>query len=356
MRRIDELINRLKKERCIVYGTGVAGKSAAESFAHFGIEIDAFVTGDKSYSKKQFLGFRVIGENEIPIDALVLICANPEYKIHNRLIANGHTNFMYLDPQIIRNRFWDVDYEHHINELLSLNKDKISRTRNLLADDKSLLVFDTLLNHREDYNFEGVQSVKEDFQYFNNSLIEHFSGAYVDCGAFTGDTLMRYMNQLRPGETNTYYAFEADTSNFEKLNQLCNEHGWDNVLTYNYAVWSSKTYLDFETDSKEDKVSGKIVESKTETSIQGISLDEVLSGKKIEMIGMDIEGAEIEALKGAKEIIRDQAPVLAISVYHSLSDFWEVPLTIKEYNDNYRIFFRHHRWTCDDTVCYAIPM
>lgn len=356
MKKIDELINRLKQEKCIVYGTGVAGKSAAESFAYFGIEIDAFVTGDISYSKKQFMGFRLIGEKEIPADALVVICANPEYKIHHRLIAGGHTKFMYLDPQIMRNRFWDVDYERHTDELLRFNKDKILQTRKMLADDKSVLVFDTLLNHREDYDFEGVQSVKEDCQYFNNSVIEHFSGAYVDCGAFTGDTLMRYMNQLSPGETDTYYAFEADASNFEKLNQLCKKQGWDHVTTYNYAVWSSKTYLDFEVDSKEDKVSGKIVESKTKTSIQGICLDEALCGKKIDMIGMDIEGAEMEALQGAKKIIREQAPILAISVYHNLSDFWEVPLTIKEYNVNYKIFFRHHRWTCDDTVCYAIPM
>lgn len=356
MKKINSLINGLKNEKCVIYGTGVAGKSAAESFEYFGITIYAFVTGDNSYNRNEFLGFQVIREKEIPVDALVIICANPEYKIHKRLIANGHTNFMYLDPQIMRNRLWDTDYDHNVKTLLSSSKNRILRTRDLLADDKSTLVFDTLLNHRLDYDFEGVQSVKEDYQYFNNSLIKHISGAYVDCGAFTGDTLMRYMQQLQPDENYAYYAFEADTSNYKKLTDLCQRHNWGNVKTYNSAVWSSRVDLDFEVDSKKDKVSGKIVESKTETGIQGISLDEVLSGKKIDMIAMDIEGAEMEALKGTKEIIKDQAPILAISVYHNLSDFWEVPLRIKEYNANYRIFFRHHRWTCDDTVCYAIPI
>jgi len=355
MKKIYELMKRLKKEKCIIYGTGVAGKSAAESFMHFGIIIQGFVTGDKLYTSDKFMGFPMIKENEISTDALVIICANPEYEIHKRLMDNGHANFLYLDPQILRNRFWDENYDYNVKELLSSNREKIEKVRNLLADPKSLLVFDTLLSHREDYDFEGVQFVKEDNQYFNNSLIGHFSGTYVDCGAFTGDTLLRYMGQLLPDEEYTYYAFEADASNFEKLNKLCDDHGWVNVVRYNNAVWSSRAYLGFEVDTKDAKVSGRIVESKSKTSIQGISLDEALYEKKIDMIGMDIEGAEMKALKGAKKIIQEQTPILSISVYHNLSDFWEIPLLIGMYNSDYKIYFRHHRWTCDDTVCYAIP-
>lgn len=355
MKKIEELIKRLRNEKCIIYGTGVAGKSAAESFSYFDILISGFVTGDNFFQENEFMGFPLLKENEIPKDALIIICADPEHQIHHRLESRGYRNYIYLEPQILRDRFWDPKYDLHVTDMLDANQDKICKVRNLLADEKSLLVFDTLLNHRKDYDFQGIQRVKEDYQYFNNSLIQQFSGSYVDCGAFTGDTLTRFMNQLKPGQDYTYYAFEADTENFRKLNQLCEKHGWENVHTYNNAVWSSNKYLGFETDTKQDRVSGKIVESDTKTNIQGARLDDVLSGKKIDMIGMDIEGAELEALKGAKEIIRSQAPILSISVYHDVAHFWEVPLQIKEYNAAYQIFFRHHRWTSDDTVCYAIP-
>lgn len=44
---------------------------------------------------------------------------------------------------------------------------------------------------------------------------------------------------------------------------------------------------------------------------------------------MDIEGAEQMALKDAQQIIIDQKPKLAICIYHSLKDLWEIPILIR---------------------------
>ena len=40
---------------------------------------------------------------------------------------------------------------------------------------------------------------------------------------------------------------------------------------------------------------------------------------------MDIEGAELPALKGAERSIKRYRPNLAISIYHSLDDFLDIP-------------------------------
>lgn len=86
---------------------------------------------------------------------------------------------------------------------------------------------------------------------------------------------------------------------------------------------------------------------------QVTTLDDALKGKKVTLIKMDVETFEIKALKGAKRIITEQKPKLAISAYHYLSDLWEVPGTIKAMVPEYKLYLRHHAPAVWDTDCYA---
>jgi hypothetical protein len=69
---------------------------------------------------------------------------------------------------------------------------------------------------------------------------------------------------------------------------------------------------------------------------------------------MDIEGAEIDALYGAKNTIINNKPKLAICIYHSNEHFYEIPLLIHNWVPEYRIYVRHHSYTAADTVMYAV--
>ena len=72
---------------------------------------------------------------------------------------------------------------------------------------------------------------------------------------------------------------------------------------------------------------------------------------------MDIEGAEIEALKGAQNIIQKYKPGLAISVYHAPEHVWEIPILIREMLPNtYQYYLRSHAYNDFETVLYAIPI
>ncbi len=72
------------------------------------------------------------------------------------------------------------------------------------------------------------------------------------------------------------------------------------------------------------------------------------------MIKMDIEGAELEALKGAKKTIQRDKPKLAICIYHKTEDLWEIPLYIKELVSEYCLYIRHQTFGTGDTVLYAV--
>ena len=69
---------------------------------------------------------------------------------------------------------------------------------------------------------------------------------------------------------------------------------------------------------------------------------------------MDIEGTEFAALSGAIETIKKFKPRLAICVYHQLMDFYELPLVVKEWNPDYKIYFQHSSIHGDETVFFAI--
>ena len=70
---------------------------------------------------------------------------------------------------------------------------------------------------------------------------------------------------------------------------------------------------------------------------------------------MDIEGGEINAIEGAKNVIRKFTPKLAISVYHNLSDFWEIPFKVLQINKKYNIYLRHYTEGLAETVMFFIP-
>ena len=76
--------------------------------------------------------------------------------------------------------------------------------------------------------------------------------------------------------------------------------------------------------------------------VETTTIDKELSGQRATYIKMNIEGSEVPALKGAEYTIKTFRPRLAIMGYHKTSDFWEVPLLIKEYRPDYNIELRSY--------------
>jgi len=87
-----------------------------------------------------------------------------------------------------------------------------------------------------------------------------------------------------------------------------------------------------------------------------ISLDDYVAShgvSKVNMIKMDIEGAEMQALTGAKSVIAKHKPRLAISIYHKIDDYWEIPLAIKAMDPSYKLAFGHHTPALGESMIYA---
>lgn len=69
---------------------------------------------------------------------------------------------------------------------------------------------------------------------------------------------------------------------------------------------------------------------------------------------MDVEGAELETLKGAKNIICRDKPKLAVCIYHKPEDMTDLPIYIKSLVPEYKLYVRHYSEEKYETILYAI--
>jgi len=88
--------------------------------------------------------------------------------------------------------------------------------------------------------------------------------------------------------------------------------------------------------------------------VQCVSLDDALPRFRPNLIKMDIEGAEYDALLGARKTIIENIPGLAICVYHHPADLWRIPLLIRHWNCGYEFYLRLHAYNGFDLVMYAV--
>lgn len=113
----------------------------------------------------------------------------------------------------------------------------------------------------------------------------------------------------------------------------------------------SQKAFGIQNDSNSISPGGLSIDSYSTTSLDDYASNKELS--RVNVIKMDVEGAEMAALEGASQIIREFKPRLAISAYHKPEDIWEIPHKLKTQNSDYRLFFGHHSPVSWESVYYA---
>lgn len=175
-------------------------------------------------------------------------------------------------------------------------------------------------------------------------------GRFIDCGAFDGDTVRSLA--ARVGRIESLAAFEPDGTNFGALSRTVREHPVSaEAFLFPCGVHRETTKLRFATgigaSSRADAQGQEVV--------QVVSLDDALPGFRPDLIKMDIEGAEIDALRGAEGLIRGSRPCLAVCTYHTPSHIWELPSMLGSWELGYRFFLRTYGYQSFEMVLYAVP-
>ena len=183
-------------------------------------------------------------------------------------------------------------------------------------------------------------------QYFDTILPEDES-VFVDAGGYDGDTLHHFLTWTR-GKYKKVYVFEPVFDMYQIITKRILEEQLMGIELYNSALWDKNENI-FLVKAE----AGSHVAEEGEEIVKGISLDEIIKDEKISYIKMDIEGSELKALKGAKNIIKNDRPKLAICIYHKPEDILEIPLYILDLVPTYKFYIRHYSSCMWETVLYA---
>jgi len=173
---------------------------------------------------------------------------------------------------------------------------------------------------------------EEQFDIYRTDRIK--PGAIVlDCGANYGTFTRRALNR---GAAKVV-AIEINPDMQEALRRtFANEIREGKVVVYGKGVWDRETELDLRGDS--------VVMDRNATPVRlpVTTIDNIVSElqlSSVDFIKMDIEGAEKNALRGARATLVKFSPAMAISAEHLPDDAQAIPAQVKELAPGLRMEF-----------------
>jgi FkbM family methyltransferase len=237
-------------------------------------------------------------------------------------------------------------------EYVETNHKDIDMVAGWLEDEESRNTLEAMILARLSWNIEYFNDVKKDIQYFDPDIINlEKDEVLIDGGAFIGDTLEHFV-KLVNGQFCKIYCFEPGDEQYEKLKMQADKYeNSEKIILIKKALLDKNTIVYFRIDG-----SGSCITKNDENEVIEVActtIDDV-TDDRVSLIKMDVEGSELEALKGAERVIRRFKPKLMICVYHKPEDIIEIPKYIESLNLGYKFYLRHYCSDMNESVLYAI--
>lgn len=330
----------------ILYGMGDGADKVLSAFERYGIKASGVMASDGFVRGQSFHGFTVKTFKQIETEfedfniALCFASQLPEVIDNIKRIAKTHTTLVPSVPVFGDNHFDDC--------FISENESKINAAYELFEDEQSKKVYKNVLKFYYSGRLELLDEITTDKdEAFGNILCLGENEAYVDIGAYNGDTIDEFLHYTH-GKYRNITAFEPNPKNFDKLKN--HTKNMADIRLWQIGAYSKNTFLDFNNKAgRNSAISDKGVKTRV------ASVDSVLCGMAASYIKADVEGADYETLSGMKNTLKNFKPKLNFSAYHRFEDIFRLALYIKELNPDYKIYLRHHLYIpAWDTNLYCI--
>ena len=178
-------------------------------------------------------------------------------------------------------------------------------------------------------------------------ILPHFKPNYGDFVIDVGSHIGHYtlIAAKRVGPKGKVIAIEADPKNFEILNKNIELNKLkDNVVTMNYAASSKEEKIKLFTPEKEAGqtifntiISNRVTPNEKFIEVNANTLDNLLnengiSVKDVKWLKIDVEGAELEVLKGAHNILSKSKDISLLIEIHSSDLYQRIIKFLEIYN------------------------
>lgn len=379
-----EFVEQIQDKKLVLFGAGSRSLDIFYQYYYNSFNDISFICdNDKSKWGGAFFNIPICSPQVLlkaPKDYVVLITVRNRFSVKRIMQQLNEMGMPYVYPSEILdftlNNFWRYDshgnkkyHELHTYKVISDNIDKIRQVRALLCDEKSVQLYDAYIE-RVKYNVKYYNDITDNIyeSYFSDNIFKYSNEEIlVDGGALNGDDTIWIASFLKQNskKLKKAYIFEPETTGFcetyrnlesyfcEKAN-LSSDGNMANINEFQVlkaGLYDKNSKVNF---CLYDNEGSCFIENETSGSdVPVIKLDDVIKDEKVTFIKYDLEGAEIPAIRGAENTIKKNKPKLALSIYHNIEDLWEIPLLIKEYVPEYRLFIRHHTGSVYDKTLYA---
>jgi FkbM family methyltransferase len=332
-------------------GTYVIGKNAESRAVIDLLSVDG-VIDDYAAPGDRWNGVACVSSKDIPSGAMIVNCSTSISPVSVARLADsiaGRNAQSYSQlcrqlsphlplPEFVRDAQADLD----------ARREKYEAVFARLEDDESRCVFNTLMRYRLTADIAGMTafSVRIEEQYFEPFLGNLDDVTFVDCGGYDGDTSEQFCK--RYPAYRKIFLFEPSQQNIARAKvRLKHVRDIDFIAM---GVSDTPGVLCFNPDDG----SASSISASGSVQITVTTIDSAIEATYC-FIKMDLEGWELKALEGAQEHIRNGRAILAIAVYHTVSDFWRIPEYVLSLQSNYRVYLRHYTEGWSETVMYFIP-
>ncbi len=326
----------------VIYGMGNGADKVIDEFNRLEIPILGVTASDDFVRGQIFRGFKVKKLSEFDGDFIIAVgfaTCIPEVMNHIYSLSERYSVIVPCVPV-----FGDDIFNR---EFIEKNADKINAAYSLF-EEESKKIFEGCVNFMFGGELEILRSITTDKgEVFENILRFGNNESYLDLGAYRGDTVEEFLHYCG-GEYESITALEPDRRTFRKLCDYL-----ENIprsTAHQRAIYNEITTLKFSS-----KAGRQSTISEKGEAIETATVDGLCDNKKVTYIKMDVEGAEKEAIEGAKATLKEQKPKLNIALYHRSADVFELPLLIAQINPNYKFLIRRHPYIpCWDMNLYCI--
>ncbi len=253
-----------------------------------------------------------------------------------RFICDSYENPLRLTESV--KRFADT-YENDLRVIFDNN------------DDYTKAFLDQRMTESREFGFFPMD-LYDSFEYeeylVDGDISPKGNITLLDCGAYIGDSIEQ-IYKIYGSKLKCAYAFEPDKENMAELESKLGGNIGFVLRRFQCGVYDSEGTLRFVKvgDELERNEAGDIV-------IKTTTIDKAVDNKDIVgtlVIKMDLEGSEINALRGATQTIQRYRPYIVTCAYHHMNDLVRIPKTIRGIDDSYTFFIR----AGIHTEIYAIP-
>lgn len=343
--------------KVLFYGTGEIGIYFYRKYIKTGmLNCIGFYTSTPR-GRDSFLGFKLFTRTELEeLDKTtpIIISVMDESACQEIMLDLHQLGFQNIYSAFERFHVAAQYQTEEVSRQLAENRSEIERAYALLADERSREVFRKLLEYRRTNNVKIFRDIYEKShpQYFpaGDIFSPDENEVFIDGGCFDCSAIAD-LKKWTKDRYQKVYAFEPTHDDYRIVNEI--------IRGKNYRAEAVEAGLYSHSDQMSfgiiDEWGGNCIAEDGTATIDVVSIDEFLKDKpeQVSFIKMDIEGSELEALKGALNTLENNHPKLAVCLYHKFNDLWEIPLWIHDNVPGYRFYIRHHAYHDMETVLYA---